>query len=110
MKQQQASSTAKVIAASTVLLAHSPQTAALVAPGAVQLCDAFLSTSAGDRLLCASARHRITRPLWRALERWTHPGITRHYWHRKSWIEQSCRLAIAEGVRRVVIVGASSDG
>lgn len=109
MKQEQASSTAKVIAASTVLLAHSPQTAALVAPGADRLCAAFLSVSTGDRLLCASARHRVTRPLWRALEQLTHPGITRHYWHRKSWIEERCRLAIAEGVRRVVIIGAGFD-
>jgi methyltransferase (TIGR00027 family) len=59
--------------------------------------------------LCASARHRVTRPLWRALEQLTHPGITRHYWHRKSWIEGRCRLALAEGVRRVVIVGAGFD-
>jgi len=109
MKQEQASSTAKVIAASTVLLAHDPQTAALVAPGAERLCAAFLSVSATDRLLCASARHRAVRPLWRALEQMTHPGITRHYWHRKSWIEERCRLAIAEGVRRVVVLGAGFD-
>lgn len=109
MKHQQASATAKVIAASTVLLANEPTTAALIPPGAAELCTAFLSDGPGDRLLCASARSRAARPLWRALEKLTHPGITHHYWHRKSWIEQRCRHALAHGVTRVVVIGAGFD-
>lgn len=109
MKQQQASATAKVIAASTVLLANDAKTASLVPPGAAALCEAFLSEGTGDRLLCASARSRAARPLWLALEKLTHPGITRHYWHRKSWIEQRCRDAVARGVKRVIVLGAGFD-
>lgn len=109
MRQQQASSTAKVIAASTVLLAKDPRTAGLVAPGAAELCAAFLSEGLGDRLLRASAASRAARPLWLALEKLTHPGITRHYWHRKAWIEQRCRHALSQGVTRVVVLGAGFD-
>lgn len=109
MKAGQASTTAKVIAASTLLLASEPAGRALVAPGAAELCRCFLSTSAADRLLAASATRPWTRWMWRALERLTHPGITRHYALRKRWIELQCRAALGQGVRRVIVIGAGLD-
>lgn len=111
MKQAQASNTAKVIAASTILLANDrdARTAALVAPGAVELCQLLLSGRLSDRLLARSAAHPFTRALWRMIERLTLPGIMAHYWHRKRWIEIRCRNAIANGVGRVVILGAGFD-
>ena len=51
MKAAQASNTAKVIAASTILLASDPRTSAQVAPGAAALCQILLSGSRADRWL-----------------------------------------------------------
>lgn len=109
MKPQEASSTAKVIAAATLLLASDPATKEQVAPGAAALCQHFLATTWGNRMLAASATHPATRWLWRMLEGLTHPGITRHYWHRKRWIETHCLQALQQGVERVVIIGAGLD-
>lgn len=109
MKPSQASSTAKVIAAATILLASEKRRAESVAPGAAELCGVFLSGGAGGRLLAWSAASKLTRPLWRLLERLTLPGIIDHYWRRKRWIEERCRAAIIDGFERVVIVGAGFD-
>ena len=109
MKPAEASNTAKVIAASTILLASDPRTSAQVAPGAAELCRQLLSGSRTDRWLAASAAHPLTRALWRALERLTLPGIIAHYWHRKRWIESRCREAIGEGFGRVIVLGAGFD-
>lgn len=109
MKTNQASSTAKVIAASTILLASDARTAALVAPGAAQLCKKLLSADPMDRLLAMSAEQPFMRALWRIAERLTLPGIMAHYWHRKHWIENRCRHAIAEGFKRLIVLGAGFD-
>ncbi len=109
MKPAQASSTAKVIAASTILLASDARNASLVAPGATALCRQFLSGSRADRWLARSAAYPPTRWLWRALEKATLPGIMAHYWHRKRWIEACCRRAIAQGCERVLVLGAGLD-
>ncbi len=109
MKPAQASNTAKVIAASTILLASDPRTAEHVAPGAARLCRKLLSGSRADRWLAKSAAHPLTGRMWRWLEARTLPGIIEHYWHRKRWIESRCRIAIAEGFERVVVLGAGFD-
>jgi methyltransferase (TIGR00027 family) len=109
MKAGQASTTAKVIAASTLLLASDPAEEALVPPGAALLCRQFLATTWTDRCLSASATSPWTRGLWRGLEHLTHPGIMRHYLLRKRWIEQQCRNALQHGVRRVIVIGAGLD-
>jgi methyltransferase (TIGR00027 family) len=109
MNPAQASNTAKVIAASTILLASDPRTSAQVAPGAATLCQRLLSGSRADRWLARSAVQPLTRALWRWIERLTIPGIVSHYWHRKRWIEKRCRKAITEGFKRVVILGAGFD-
>lgn len=109
MKAGQASTTAKVIAASTLLLDSDPAEQALVPPGAALLCRQFLATTWTDRCLSASATNPWTRGLWRGLERLTHPGIMRHYLLRKQWIETRCRDALQQGVRRVIVIGAGLD-
>lgn len=90
MKPERASSTAKVIAASTILLASDLRTSNLVALGAAELCGKLLSGSAIDRWLARSAAYAPTRAMWRWLERLLLPGIMPHYWHRKRWIETRC--------------------
>ncbi len=109
MKTGQASTTAKVIAASTLLLASDIRTAKLVAPGAAAMCKQFLSGSWSDRWLAKSASFPLTKWVWHILERLTLPGIMVHYWYRKRWIEQRCRTAIANGCERVIILGAGFD-
>lgn len=109
MKVGEASSTAKVIAASTILLDSDARTSNLVAPGAAELCRKFLALSGTDRWLAGSAAHPITRAIWRCVEKLTHPGIMEHYWRRKSWIEARCRIAIGKGFERVIVVGAGFD-
>ncbi|MFM2447671.1 MAG: hypothetical protein RIS44_121 [Pseudomonadota bacterium] len=109
MKAGQASTTAKVIAASTVLLASTPADQGLVPVGAADLCRQFLSTTGADRCLAASATSGWTRWAWRLMERLTHPGIMRHYLLRKQWIEAQCRLALQQGVDRVIVIGAGLD-
>jgi len=109
MKSQGASATAKVIAASTILLGSKPSTSALVAPNAASLCKMFLSGSRADRCLARSAANPVTRRLWLWLERKTLPGIVAHYWHRKRWIERRCRDAIHNGISRLIVLGAGFD-
>lgn len=105
MKNTEASSTAKVIAAATILL-HSEKRAA---PDAAMWCAEFLSNTGRDRLLAWSAKHPITRTCWRLLEKCTLPGIIEHYAWRKSWIETLCRQAITDGCDQVVVLGAGFD-
>ncbi len=109
MKPFEASNTAKVIAASTILLASDARTAPLVAPGAAALCRSMLSGSRVDRWLASSAANPLARTLWRAVEHFTLPGIMAHYWYRKRAIEIRCRQAIAQGVERILILGAGLD-
>ena len=109
MKPAQASSTAKVIAASTILLASEDRSPEMVPPDAAGLCEIFLSGNTTDRLLAKSARNPWSRRLWRGLERMTLPGIVRHYARRKRWIESHCRTAIADGCGKIVILGAGFD-
>jgi methyltransferase (TIGR00027 family) len=107
MKAQQASTTAKLIAAAMVLLHNDPRTQNLVAAQTAELSERCLSGS--DRWLPASARHAATRALWLALERRLLPGIVRHFALRKRWIEQRCRAAIADGATRIIVLGAGFD-
>ncbi|WP_157314783.1 class I SAM-dependent methyltransferase [Chitinibacter sp. GC72] len=109
MKAETPSSTAKLIAASTILLASEPATAHRVAPGAAMWCKRLLSRSWADRLLASSAGYRPTAMVWKWLEQHTLPGILLHYWQRKRWIEARCRLAIAQGFERVIVLGAGFD-
>ena len=109
MKSEQASTTAKCIAASTILLASDARTSGLVAPGAADISHQLLSGTRTDRLFAASARWPPTRALWRCVDRLTLPGIIRHFWYRKRWIERCSRSAIADGYERLIVLGAGFD-
>jgi methyltransferase (TIGR00027 family) len=109
MKQNSASSTAKVIAASTIFLANTAEHRHLVAPGAKALCELFLQTSASDQFLAYCAKNAVLRLLCKGLEQATLPGIMIHYWQRKRWIEQQLVAALEQGFERVVILGAGFD-
>ena len=109
MKAGEASATARVIAAATVLCARDPATAHLVAPGAAPWCEEFLSTSRADRWLRASCRSAAGRAAWRLVERATHRGVIRHWMLRKRWVESRVRGAIADGASQVVVLGAGFD-
>jgi methyltransferase (TIGR00027 family) len=111
MKHEQASTTAKVIAAATLMLASDTRTRtrALVAPGAADVSRLMLSGTLADRLFAATVQFPPTRWLWRGVERITLPGIVPHFWRRKRWIERRCRQAIAEGFERVIVLGAGFD-
>jgi methyltransferase (TIGR00027 family) len=113
VKPQQPSITAKLIAASMVLLGSDARTRRLLAPGSAALSEHFLAGAAdaprADRWLSASARRPWSRAAWRALERCVLPGIVQHYALRKRWIEQRCDAALRAGVERVVVLGAGFD-
>lgn len=109
MKQDQASATARVIAAATVLLANHPTGRHLVPTRSAELCAALLGATATDRWLRASALHPLTRMAWGWLECLTLPGIVRHYALRKACIERWCRAELAAGARRVLVLGAGFD-
>jgi methyltransferase (TIGR00027 family) len=107
VKPQQASTTAKLIAAAMVMLHSDPRTRRLVAAEAAELSERCLRGE--DRWLAASARHPASRAVWLALERLVLPGIVRHFVLRKRWIERQCRAAIADGCRRLIVLGAGFD-
>jgi len=109
MKADRASATAKLIAASTLLLDAQVRDPTLVSPAAVSWSRRFLSTCASDRLLARSAVSRWTRWGWRLLERLTHPDIALHYARRKRWIETRVRTALAHGATQVIVLGAGFD-
>ena len=107
MKAQQASTTAKLIAAAMVMLHNDPRTRSLVAAEAAELSERCLG--GGDRWLAVSARHPASRAGWLALERMVLPGIVRHFALRKRWIERQCRAAIGDGATRIIVLGAGFD-
>lgn len=109
MKDEQASTTAKVIAAATLMLARDARTRSLVAPGAAEWSARLMSGRFGDRLFAGSAASPLTRWAWRGIERITLPGMAEHFWRRKRWIEARCRRAIAQGFDRVIVLGAGFD-
>jgi methyltransferase (TIGR00027 family) len=105
------STTARLIALATILLAHDPNThrRALVAPGASAWCERCLSAGLWNRILRYSVKNRLLRRFWLLLEAVVLPGIVTHYWARKGKIESICRASIAQGVQRVVVLGAGFD-
>ena len=109
MKPQQASATAKVIAAAMILLDSREQTRHWVPRYAAQWSEIFLSASRSGRFLVATVKCPLTRALWRCVEKGTLPGIMKHYAHRKRWIEAQCRAAFAGGYGHLVVVGAGFD-
>jgi methyltransferase (TIGR00027 family) len=101
LRADKPSSTAALIAASTVFLSRDPALAEFVPAGAAEICARCLT----ERQLL------LTRLPWlaRAAERATIPGLMLHFMLRKRWIEQAVRGAIQRGCRRAIVIGAGYD-
>lgn len=109
MRASQPSSTARLIAAATVLSFGDGREAEIVSAESAAWCARLLSTSMSDRLLLSSVRSPIGRAVWRLAERLTLPGIVRHYALRKSFLEKVWRAARAEGCTQLLVLGAGLD-
>jgi methyltransferase (TIGR00027 family) len=110
MKADKPSATAYLIARSTLFLARDPLMGRLVPERSAELCERFVD--ARPRLAClldAAMSSKLLRPLSKALERVTIPGIKLHYILRKRYLEEIARDALLEGFRQVVIIGAGFD-
>ncbi len=108
MKADRASTTARLIAAATVMRGEQRCNAESLGSAAAW-CRLFLSTSRGDRLLAWSVRHRAGRAWWGMVERTIAPGIVSHWVRRKMEIERLVRGAADEGFAQFVVIGAGLD-
>ena len=110
MQNEEASSTALLIAASLVLLHDDPKYSGLVSKTSADLCAHMLERySLQTRLLLKIVRHGWFRPIAKLIERITIPGILLHYALRKKCIAALARSALTNGARQVVVVGAGFD-
>ncbi len=110
MRNNNASTTAKVIAAATIFLHTQRPDDRLTTAPAVALCRLFLSTSMFDRCFAAAAAQSWLAPLWWTLEKLTLSGIISHYARRKKTIEHLVRTRLQSGTfSQVVILGAGFD-
>jgi methyltransferase (TIGR00027 family) len=110
MKNEQASSTALLIAASLVLMHNNPEYAGLVSARAAALCANFLkSSSQTPRALLNLVRRRWFQRLASQIERLTVPGILRHYALRKKCLAQLAREALENDIAQIVVLGAGFD-
>lgn len=105
-----ASSTAYLIAGSTVFVARERAVGHLVPARSAELCARFVGARPrlAGRLLRSLAAGRL-RPLGALAERLTVPGIQLHYALRKRFIEDEARAALAGGFAQVVVLGAGFD-
>jgi methyltransferase (TIGR00027 family) len=110
MKQNSPSATAYLIARSTFFLSRDPMLGSFVPTRSAELSQQFVQArSRFSRRLDGVINSKIFRPLARALERATIPGIKLHYALRKRYLEEVARDALANGIRQVVIIGAGFD-
>lgn len=110
MREDKASSTASLIAASTIFLQRDPRASPLVHADAAAACEIFL-TSAAPRAayLVKLISNRWLRWAGRLAERLTVPGLPLHFILRKRFIEEAVAAGLADGFRQVVILGAGFD-
>lgn len=110
MRRGRASSTALLIARSTVVSSGDPARRALYDRSAIELCSAFLR----DHQMFGNARLWLYRRAWyrKALgwiEHLTLPGIQLHYALRKKKIEEVIRAGLLESFGEVQVIGAGFD-
>ncbi len=87
-----------------------PPLRALIPPGAITLTRRLLDQAPPSRLLDFSLRHAWSRRLLLATERFTLPGIIRHYLVRKQSIESQVRDFLhAHHDGQVAVLGAGLD-
>lgn len=114
MKADAPSATAYLIATSTLFVAADPAAGRLIPARAVELSASFVeSRSRFARWAQSELRRKRARAFISALERLTIPGIQLHYALRKLYLEETLRVALADGddggIRQVVIFGAGYD-
>jgi methyltransferase (TIGR00027 family) len=110
MRNEQASSTALIIAASLVLLHRDPKHSRLVSKTSAALCAQILETySSRTRSFLKIIRQGWFRPVTKLIERITIPGILLHYALRKKCISELVRSALINGATQVVTIGAGFD-
>ena len=104
------SSTAAVIAASTVFLSREKFAGQLVSRCAAELSELFLRhLPQPARFLLRTLSAGAFRPLGRLIEHATVPGIQLHYALRKLHLEQAARRFIREGGDQCVVLGGGFD-
>jgi methyltransferase (TIGR00027 family) len=109
MHPAHASSTARLIARSTLLAARDPVRHPLVPAGAVAPLAAMIGAD-GDTLWFKFALyHPGGGALVRGVERAVLPGIITHYLARKHWLERAITAALDAGCTQVVVLGAGFD-
>jgi methyltransferase (TIGR00027 family) len=110
VRNDQASGTALLIAASLVLLHRDPKYSGLISTTSADLCTLILEeNSARTRLFLKIVRQGWFRPIAKLIERITIPGILLHYALRKKCIATLARSALTNGATQVVVVGAGFD-
>jgi len=110
VQHEQASRTALLIAASLVLLHDDAKYSRLVSKASADLCAYVLEKhSPQTRLFSKIVRQSWFRPIAKLVERMTIPGILLHYVLRKKCIRDLVRSALANGVTKVVVLGAGFD-
>ena len=103
------SSTARLIARSTLLAAHDHERHRLVPSGAVAPVAAMLAADGPAFWFKLALHHPGAGALLRRLEHTVLPGIITHYLARKRWLENATTSALASGCTQVVILGAGFD-
>jgi methyltransferase (TIGR00027 family) len=110
VKEEQASGTALLIAASLVLLHHDPKYSRAVSKNSADFSARVLGLhSARARLFVKASRQTWFRTLAKLVEQMTIPGILLHYALRKKCIAALARAALADGATQVVTIGAGLD-
>ena len=110
MKEDQPSSTAKLITRSLLLMSHDPDHASKVPPRSAEFGRWFLE-ACGEN---AGRFDALARKAWyRQLLFWVGqtltPGLLIHYALRKRRIEEIVRENIAAGAQQVIVLGAGFD-
>ena len=110
MRAEGASSTAYLIAASTVFVARERRVGHLVPARSAELCARFIAARPrlAGHVLRSLAAGRLRR-LGALVERLTVPGIQLHYALRKRFIEDEARASLAAGFTQAVVLGAGFD-
>jgi methyltransferase (TIGR00027 family) len=110
LKNERASSTALLIAASMVVIDEHQEYADARSGISVKFCAQVLQThSAGTRLFLRLAHRRWFFRVMKFLEQNTIPGILRHYALRKKCLALLVREALRDGIAQVVVLGAGLD-
>ncbi len=109
MHPHRASSTARLIARSTLLAARDHARHRLVPAGTEAPLAAMLAADGASLWFKLALHHPGTGALLRRVERLVLPGIITHYLARKLWLERAATAALDAGCTQVVVLGAGFD-